>query len=56
MQYFLLGISLPFSPSSSVTPPLPISLSLSFSLCLQLQSLSGSQEVALTHLEDCSGH
>ena len=56
MQHFLLGISLPFSPSSSITPSPRISLSLSFSLCLQLQSLSDSQEVALTHLEDCSGH
>ena len=56
MQYFLLGIFLPFSPSSSITLSLPISLSWCFSLCLQLQSLSDSQEVALTHLEDCSGH
>ena len=32
MQYFLLGISLPFSPSSSITPSPHISLSLSFSV------------------------
>ena len=45
MQYFLLGISLPFSPYSSVTP-----LSPSPSLCLSLSVYNSKVLVVLRRL------